>query len=89
MVIVAAGWIVAAQIGFDWHAKKFGDEAHSHNGVQCLFVGNALDQEFGLTSSIFAAMGMAFLFVQSIGVPAQILPTQGRARQQSRAPPYR
>ncbi|MEL7491336.1 MAG: hypothetical protein AAGJ73_11515 [Pseudomonadota bacterium] len=86
---LAAVIFVAAQTLSILHAQKYGDDAHTHNGVQCLIVSAAADNDDGLAPSFVAALAIAFIVAAAFSQTPALSRVQARRRYRPRAPPLR
>jgi len=86
--VLAAGMLfLIAQSLSIFHAQKYGDDAHTHNGVQCLFSSALIDDDNGLASVFFIILPIALLTLLALSpahIPARV---KSDTRYDPRAPP--
>ena len=87
--VLAAAVFVLAQCVTLIHTQQFGDEAHEHNGVQCLFVGGIFDDDVAAAPAAFIAVAIAFVFSQALAPESSPSRTPYKVRHGPRAPPLR
>ena len=85
--IVAVIALVTVQIFAAIHGQEFGDEPHSHNGVQCLFVGCVSDGGDAGLAAAFIVLAIAFVFAISLTLARQTVRPVLAKRHAPRAPP--
>ena len=85
--IVAVIALMLVQVTTLLHSETYGDEPHSHGGVQCLFVGGVFDDDLLATPALIIVAALAYVFAQTLAPTRQTVRVVSPKRHAPRAPP--
>ncbi len=72
------------------HASTFGDDQHTHNGVECAFAQGALnDDDVAAPPAVFVAVAEGFVVARALAPQRPVSPAASASANAPRAPPAR